>query len=244
MTVHLLRHLISHIITELTDMNVGFGKTKLIKLLYLVDVENYRRRGATITGLKWRFYHYGPYAPEIEDALRALELDIPQDSVTIGTGHTATVFRPNQRLRPRLGAYVSSAAELRLVDRVIREWGEEDLNPLLNHVYFFTEPMRHAERGEILDFSAIPRQRPRMAAVHSPPMADDRVDEYKLRFQEARTGRKRRLLDPAPRFDGVYRAGLARMTAREAHGAPTGVVGVSDQVKERLRGDRDNEVSG
>ena len=244
MTNNLLRELIAHVITELIDRSVGFGKTKLIKLLYLMDVENYSRRRVTITGLEWRFYHYGPYAPEIEDALRDLELDIPQDSVTIGTGHTATVFRPNRQSRPRLGAYVSSPAELRLVDRVISEWGEEDLNPLLNYVYFFTEPMRHAERGEILDFSAIPRHRPRTAATHSPPMADVRIDEYKLRFQEARAGRKRRLLDPAPRFDSVYRAGLARMRAREAHRAPKGVVDVSDQVKERLRGDRDNEVGG
>ena len=82
MNNQLLRHLISHTVTELTDMGAGFGKTKLVKLLYLMDVENYRRRQETISGLEWCFYHYGPYAFEIDSALNELSFDIPQESFT------------------------------------------------------------------------------------------------------------------------------------------------------------------
>ena len=76
MATHLLRSLIAHVITELTDMDVGFGKTRLVKLLYLIDVENYRRRRATISGLEWRFdsvYQDGlKRMAEEEDAYAAL----------------------------------------------------------------------------------------------------------------------------------------------------------------------------
>ena len=239
----LLRHLIAHVVTELTDMSVGFGKTKLVKLLYLIDVENYRRRGATISGLEWRFYHYGPYAFEIDAALKELSLDVPQDSVTLGTGHKATIFRPNHGLRPRLGEYVSSPAELGLVDRIVRDWGEVEFNALLNHVYFFTEPMKHAERGEVLDFSTIQRNQSR-AAAHNEPMPAGQVGKYNSQFQEAKAKRVRRPLYPTPRFDRVYQDGLARMTAEEASGVPFGAVDISAETKESLREQRDSEVGG
>ena len=60
MASQLLRHLITHLVVELRDMDAGFGKTKLVKLLYLIDVENWRRSRKTLTGLEWNFYHYGP----------------------------------------------------------------------------------------------------------------------------------------------------------------------------------------
>ena len=244
MNNHLLHHLIAHVIVKLNDLGIGFGKTKLVKLLYLMDVENYRIRRATISGLDWRFYHYGPYAFEIDEALKDLELDIPQDSVTTGTGHRATVFRSSHGLRPRLSEHLPSSRELRVVNTVIRDWGETELNPLLNHVYFYTEPMEHAERGDVLDFSTIERRRSGRAADHGVSMPSDRLNEFRSRFQEAKAKRVRRPLHPAPRFDSVYRAGLAQMTEGEVSEVLTGAVEIPAEVKEYLRDNRDGEVSG
>ena len=244
MNNHLLHHLIAHVIVKLNDLGIGFGKTKLVKLLYLMDVENYRIRRITISGLDWRFYHYGPYAFEIDEELKNLELDIPQDSVTTGTGHKATVFRSNRELRPRLSEHLPSSRELRVVNTVIRDWGETELNPLLNHVYFYTEPMEHAERGDVLDFSTIRRRRSARAVSHEVSMPSHRLDEYRSRFQEAKSKRVRRPLHPAPRFDSVYRAGLGRMRSEETAGVAPGSVEIPDEVKEYLRDNRDGEVSG
>lgn len=244
MNNHLLRHLIPHVIVKLTDMGVGFGKTKLVKLLYLIDVENYRIRRTTISGLEWRFYHYGPYAFEIDDALRDLELDIPQDSVATGTGRQATVFRPNRELRPRLSEHLRSSQELRVVNTVIRDWGETELNPLLNHVYFYTEPMKHAERGDVLDFSTIERRRSGRGGSHDVSLPTNRVEEYRSRFQEAKAKRVQRTLHPAPRFDSVYEAGLTHMMEEGVIETLTGTVEVPDEVKESLKDYRDGEVSG
>ena len=36
-------------------------KTKLLKLLYLFDVEYYRVHRRTFTGFSWKFFHLGPW---------------------------------------------------------------------------------------------------------------------------------------------------------------------------------------
>ena len=72
MSKFVLNSLISHVTTEFDDMGIGFGKTKLVKLIYLVDVENCRVRRETLAGLEWVFYHCGPYSFGIDAALAEL----------------------------------------------------------------------------------------------------------------------------------------------------------------------------
>jgi hypothetical protein len=36
-------------------------KTKLLKLLYLLDIEAFRKQRSTLTGFRWIFYKYGPW---------------------------------------------------------------------------------------------------------------------------------------------------------------------------------------
>ena len=38
---------------------------------------------------------------------------------------------------------------------LVKRWGDADLNLLLDYVYFDTEPMESATRGELLDFTAL-----------------------------------------------------------------------------------------
>ena len=234
---YILNSLITHIATELAHEGIGFGKTKPVKLIYLVDVENYRARRKTLTGVDWIFHHYGPYAFEIDKALAELEFDMPQESAATVGGHAAAVFKPNWGLKSRLGELVPTA-ELRLVDRVISEWGETELNPLLNHVYFHTEPMEDAARGEALDFSKIPRRPRAVRAKDGARMSEERLNEYRRRFREAKAARaklRRRPLDPPPRFDRVYQEALARMNEDERYRLPPGEVVISEDAKERIR---------
>ncbi len=240
MADRLLHNLIAHTVSQLADMDTGFGKTKLVKLLYLIDVENYRRRRKTLSGLEWRFYHYGPYAFEIDEALEELSLDIPQETVTTRQGHNAIVFRSTRDLSPILSDYVK-LPELRLVNRTIQEWGETDFNSLLNHVYFHTEPMKDAKRGDILDFSTVQRRRVNQSADQVPQLPEARLEEYKARFKEAKAKRVRQTLDPPPRFDRVYREGVARMNREEgqAHGVVPGPIHISEEVKASIREQED-----
>lgn len=236
MTNRVLNSLITHIIVELSEKGIGFGKTKLVKLVYLADVENYRARRRTLTGAEWVFHHYGPYAFEIDEALAELDYDIPQESAQTAGGRAAIALKPMRGVKSRLGERVKTA-ELRLVDRIIGDWGETELNPLLDYVYFNTEPMKDAARGETLDFSKIPRRSRRPRAATGAGMPEGRLDEYRKRLQEAKAARaeSRRPLDPPPRFDGVYREALARMNEGERYELPPGEAAISEDAKERIR---------
>jgi len=66
-----LSDLISAVATFVRDSGGAPSKTKILKLLYLLDIESYRKTGATLTGFEWKFYKYGPWAESYDDALQA-----------------------------------------------------------------------------------------------------------------------------------------------------------------------------
>jgi hypothetical protein len=151
-----LQDLIKHIVAEVIDAGGTLGTTRLVKLLYVIDVEYYRRHRKLLTGLDWIFYHYGPYSLEIPEIIRSLDLDIPQDDVSIGDGRIMHQFKPGFRQKVDISELMP-ASDLMLVEKVIDRWAIEDLNKLLSYVYFDTEPMQSAKLGEPLDFSKIPK---------------------------------------------------------------------------------------
>ena len=72
-------------------------------------------------------------------------------------------------------------------------------------------------------------------------MSPECIEEYRKRFQEAKAKRVQRTLDLAPRFDSVYREAVDRMDREEqAHGILPGPVHISEEVKARIREQRDD----
>jgi hypothetical protein len=111
-------------------------KTRMVKLLYLTEVEYYRRTGKRLTDLDWKFHLFGPYASVLENYLGDPNVDSIAWSIT----------------HPPEGADHDVQQS---VAQVVHAWGDTDLNTLLDYVYFETEPMQSAHRGDSLDFSGI-----------------------------------------------------------------------------------------
>ena len=130
------------------------AKTRLIKLLYLVEIEYYKYNQKRLTDLKWQFYHYGPYTSEIESILGSPDIgEIPFVSRDgrLGNQYNLTEDEFKSHVNPEIK---------RLIDYVVKDWGETDLNKLLDYVYFETEPMKDAKRGDLLDFTKIKPWKP------------------------------------------------------------------------------------
>ena len=51
----------------------AYSKTKLVKLLYLLDVMYARKGKMNFTGIEYTSYYYGPYSEEIDKSLQLLE---------------------------------------------------------------------------------------------------------------------------------------------------------------------------
>ncbi len=219
-------------------MEASFGKTKLVKLLYLIDVEYYRIHRRLLSGFSWVFYHYGPYALEIDAVLKKLDLDIPQEDVTTVKGYKAIVFKPTQYFGTDFEEQASISDKL-VVDHVLAKWGLEELNPLLSHVYFHTEPMEDARRGDILDFSKIRRLSLEMKRKLAEIPADQlkKLREEFQEFKDKATSLKQvyGTLDPEPRFDDVFTESTTYLENEEIYSIPQGDIALEDEFKYLVR---------
>lgn len=145
------------ILRESTDKGFSVGKTQLIKLLYLVEVEYFRTVGERLTELKWIFYFYGPYCYELESILESKEFQ--RDSLKTERETDFIRFRiaePQAQYEKFVGPKISL-----VVKRIVGQWGNRRLADLLNFVYFETEPMQAVRgRRQQLDFRTIKREAP------------------------------------------------------------------------------------
>ena len=145
--------LTQEILREAGRQRMTVGAVRLVKLLYLLEVEFYKANDRRLTNAVWRYYLYGPYPDEFRQLAETpgfVVEDVPLTGDRIfrkfGIEEDAADFASD--LSPN---------ETRLIPFILKEWGDASLNTLLNYVYFHTPPMRAARvRGEVLDFSTIP----------------------------------------------------------------------------------------
>jgi len=204
--------LIRYVAEAATDRDVALGRTKLVKLLYLMDIWHLRDYGERLTDFNWVFYHYGPYIFELPRILDALNLDLPQEERFLAEGRTFQAVRhvgPSFHIDPER-RFGSRGAQT--VTRVLDEWLEEDLNQILNYVYFQTEPMLVAEkRGEALDLTTVKRQFPESMLPSSKSLSPEAELAIRNLRQHERESLSPTPLEPRSRYDGLYRQALASL---------------------------------
>jgi Protein of unknown function (DUF4065) len=142
-------------ILDLIRLEGGFAtKTKLLKLLYLADIESYRDTRSLLTGFDWIFYLYGPWTPQYDQLIGEMHSN---DLIVIAPGSDpesgAQFVRP--RTTGNLDRVQLPVVTWACIRRCVRLWANEPTGALLNYVYFHTEPMRDAIRGERLDFPTL-----------------------------------------------------------------------------------------
>jgi hypothetical protein len=195
-----LDDLIAYVIDRAIGREAAPTKTKLVKLLYLIDVEQWRAARTLVTNLEWRFYHYGPYAHELEPVLQRLEGHrIHWRELTQAKFEKTILY--TRAWRPSEADNWPTGTKIR-IDRIVDHWADEPLELLLDFVYFETEPMRSASRGEILDFSKITPPAPRTpvpsVSVNSSVLAELRQVLALRRAHEAEFGQR------ASRYDEIW----------------------------------------
>jgi len=137
-----LRDVIYYLISKL---GVVESRTKLIKLIYLADVEAKKKLGKTITGLTYVYHFYGPYTHEIVE--KVLEMDGEE---------IREVYNPflDRYEYYALGGEVDDNVnvgldqnEIEVLDEVIEKYGKMSTSEIKEEAYN-TEPMRKANPGD------------------------------------------------------------------------------------------------
>lgn len=151
-----LVRLIKAVLTRAYEREGYVTKTKLLKYLYLFDLEHYRRFGTTLTGFAWMFHFYGPWTKEFEDLYGDLvKRGHIQVKEAVRPDLEAEIVLPTERLD--LADEVEDVSLELAFRRIVDTWAERRLGELLDYVYFHTEPMQRAVRGDQLDFSQVER---------------------------------------------------------------------------------------
>lgn len=173
------------------------GKTRLVKLLYLVEVEYYRAVSERLTNLEWLFHYYGPYAFELEDVLAQPEFT--REQIKTKGDKDLTLFRVAEERIPygwKLDAKISL-----LVKRIVGEWKGKPLEELLDYVYFETEPMQVVQkRGDRLDFTVIKKEPEQVVVpLKASKETERRVSELRKRIAPTlkRLGEQRTIAEHA-----------------------------------------------
>lgn len=136
----------------------GFAtKTKLLKYLYLIDVEHYRRFGETATGFRWVFHKYGPWSRDYDPLLEQMSKE-GIVRITSGTRDNLDTQFVDPATSPAKLDVLGWSFDLQLtVKRIIEAWADRPTGEILDYAYFHTEPMHDARRGQELDFAKIER---------------------------------------------------------------------------------------
>jgi uncharacterized phage-associated protein len=135
------------------------GRTKLTKLLYLIDLAYYSRYGTTLSAGSWVRWTHGPMLrdlPRITGELNGAEIAVDEHSDQTGYKYADyhSLPRTTWRFAPQLRDH-----ERAIVDEVLDRYGTLSREQLVRIAYA-TAPMRLIDKwetdGERLDGTAIP----------------------------------------------------------------------------------------
>lgn len=155
------RDLVLAVLTRIGEVEGTANKTKLLKLLYLCDIEYFRATGETFTGFDWIFFLYGPWAAEYDGLLKQLEVE---GAIRLQAWAAAGVEgeRISASQQSSLERVIPSADVFFRARRQIDTWADRAVPRLLDYVYFETEPMQGAVKMERLDFTKISKEPPHL----------------------------------------------------------------------------------
>jgi hypothetical protein len=113
------------------------ARTKLVKLMYMADLEATRFLGGPISDFRWTKRDYGPFDPafyQVQDSLEGSFLEVEN---YVGSG--GREWHRYQTIRtPPVGAL--SDAQLRILADVFKAYGSMNTNTFVKEVVYKTSP--------------------------------------------------------------------------------------------------------
>jgi hypothetical protein len=208
-----LAELVIAVVSYVTEHGGYVTKTKLLKLLYLFDVEFYRAHGKTFTGFQWKYFHLGPWTREFDPVLTQLIVDGSLTEQIAERPDFDTKFLRSTESRD-LKTPFNNFRDEGILKVLLDTWGSSQTGEILDYVYFRTEPMEHGIRNEALDFSRVSHQLPE---TYKRPTSGKTASEIKAMRKEF----SRRVAErPAttfeftqPKYDEEFQAAMEKLDA-------------------------------
>jgi len=208
-----IEKLIGAVVTWVVAEGSYVTKTKLLKLLYLFDVEYYRAHRATFTGFCWKFFHLGPWTTEFDPVLEGLVekgVLLQQQS---NRDFETVFYKPGERIDPR--EPFTNVKDEYILRGVLKAWGTRTTGEILDYVYFQTEPMEAGIRNALLDFSVIQSERQPVYSRSSSGKTKAEIQKLRTKFAAQQAQRKASQNQPfaftPPKYDEEYLDAMAKL---------------------------------
>jgi hypothetical protein len=205
--------LMAAIVTWVVGEGSYVTKTKLLKLLYLFDVEYYRVHRQIFTGFAWKFFHLGPWASEFDTTLDDLVTTGAMLQQRSNTEFETAFYRAAERVDP--GEPFSNVKDEQILRGVLKLWGPRSTGEILDYVYFQTAPMEAGIRNSHLDFSVI-QQNESGAYVRSlSGKSNTEIQKLRAKFEAQQALRKASRIQSfeftPPKYDEEYFDAMAKL---------------------------------
>jgi len=123
------------------------GRTRLMKMAYLVDYLTAKSTGHAALGIKWSGAVTGPFSNELIDTLRYMDGRFIEEewyTDTFGDRNYVYLFPDGgPAMNP---PHIKDPRVARIVDQVVKKWGTRPLSELVSYVYT-TEPFKNSRLG-------------------------------------------------------------------------------------------------
>jgi hypothetical protein len=212
-----IKNLIHAMVSQVVERGGYVTKTKLLKLLYLLDVEYYRTHRQTFTGFNWKFFHLGPWAREFDPLLEELVRTETLVETTSSKQEYETKFFRAAEPRDMNGLFPTFADES-LLRSILNTWSDAPTGEILDHVYFHTEPMERGVRNEILDFSCISQEKPEKYVRPKSTASDKEIRKLRRNFTDKlsqRNAQSPKFDFTPPRYDQEFEKALEKIEAAD-----------------------------
>jgi hypothetical protein len=175
-----LTKLLPAIVAFVAERRSYVTKTKLLKLLYLFDLEWYRIHGTTFTGFDWIFHLLGPWTSEYDPVLDVMYANEHLRRRSGNDNFDTEFIATDEKIFPR--ELFDSREDERILENVLLTWADKTTPEILDYVYFRTEPMVAGRRGERLDFTGVSDQPP-VKYVHKSSRKEE-IDALRAKIKE------------------------------------------------------------
>jgi len=136
------------------------SKTRLTKLVYLADWMSANLHGRQLTKIRWYFDHYGPYVPDVYEAVVSDHALRIQKTISPFGNPKEVIAMNHARLNPPIHLALE---DQKILDEVIEKTQNLSWNRFIEYVYS-TYPVESQERYSYLDlvnlskeFKALPK---------------------------------------------------------------------------------------
>jgi hypothetical protein len=213
--------LIQYIVCYATEKGMKLSPIRLVKFLYLADLYWARENGGgTLTKWPWKFVHYGPFCAEsLQSIDKAFQSELIQrtgyESKYVDEDYFLYWCKEDRvDIERKLPIYLASP-----LHEAISKWGDDTFG-LLDYVYFETEPMLDAKKGDLLDFSKA-RKPDKPEPIEMIKLSPKQVAKGKEIIERLKAKYKKGLesqAGPEPIYDEVYQKGTKQLDEEDLQG--------------------------